>query len=316
MTDAGCRMSDALATRHAPLDTRHVTRVQIWLAAARLRTLPAAAAPVLIGTAIAFGDGRGHWPGALVTLACALLLQVGANLVNDLVDARKGADTAARAGPLRVVSAGLVTPRAMTRAIVAVFALAFVLGLTLVWRAGWPILAIGLASIAAAVAYTAGKRALAYLGLGDVFAFTFFGPVAVAGTHYAQALVASPVAVVAGIAPGLLAVALLVANNLRDVEEDRAASKRTLIVRHGRAFGARLFQLCHAGAAFLPLVLWMWTDAHVGAMLAAAVLPLASRDIAAVRTATTADVLVPVLGRTGQRMALYGLLFSLGWVLT
>ncbi len=293
-----------------------MTRPQIWLAAARPRTLPAAAAPVLMGTAIAFADGRGHALSAVVTLACALLLQIGANLVNDLVDASKGSDTEARVGPLRVVSAGLVTPRAMTRATVAVFALAFALGMVLVARAGWPILAIGLASIAAAIAYTAGKRALAYLGLGDVFAFAFFGPVAVAGTHYAQSLAPSWVAAVAGIGPGLLAVALLVANNLRDVDEDRAANKRTLIVRFGRPFGARLFAACHALAAFVPFALWVATSAHTGAMLAAAILPLASRDLAAIRTATTADVLIPILGRTGQRMALYGLVFSVGWLLT
>lgn len=293
-----------------------VTPFSIWLAAARPRTLPAAAAPVLMGTAIAFADGRGHLPSALATLACALLLQIGANLVNDLVDATKGADTEARKGPLRVVSAGLVSPRTMKRAVVAVFGLAFALGLTLVGRAGWPILAIGLASIAAAVAYTAGKRALAYLGLGDVFAFTFFGPVAVAGTHYAQALAASWVPVVAGIGPGMLAVALLLANNLRDVDEDRAANKRTLVVRLGRGFGAGLYRFAHVVAAFLPLALWLATGRHAGAMLAAAVLPLGMRDLAAVRTATTADVLIPILGRTGQRMALYGLLFSLGWLLT
>lgn len=293
-----------------------MTRAQIWLAAARPRTLPAAAAPVLMGTAIAFADGRGHGLSALVTLACALLLQIGANLVNDLVDAKKGSDTEARVGPLRVVSAGLVSPGTMTRAIVGVFALAFVLGLSLVGRAGWPILAIGLASIAAAVAYTAGNRALAYLGLGDVFAFTFFGPVAVAGTHYAQALTPSWVPVVAGVGPGLLAVALLVANNLRDVDEDRAANKRTLIVRLGRGFGAALYAACHVGAALVPPGLWLATGRHAGALAAAVVLPLAWRDLQAVRTATTADVLIPVLGRTGQRMAFYGLLFSLGWLLT
>ena len=295
---------------------RPVPRGGVWLAAARPRTLPAAAAPVLMGTAIAFADGRGHAASALVTLACALLLQIGANLVNDLVDAAKGSDTEARVGPLRVVSAGLVTPRSMTRATVAVFALAFALGMGLVARAGWPILAIGIASIGAAVAYTAGKRALAYLGLGDVFAFAFFGPVAVAGTYYAQAVAPSWVAAVAGIGPGLLAVALLVANNLRDVDEDRAASKRTLIVRFGRPFGARLFAACHILAALVPVALWVATSAHTGAVLAAAVLPLASRDLAAVRTATTADVLIPILGRTGQRMALYGLVFSIGWLLT
>ncbi len=293
-----------------------MTRAQIWLAAARVRTLPAAAAPVAMGTAIAAAEGALHVPSALLALACALLLQVGANFVNDLADAEKGADTADRKGPLRVVSAGLVSPPAMKRAIVGVFVLAFALGMGLVARGGWPVLAIGLASIAAAIAYTAGTKALAYLGLGDVFVFVFFGPVAVAGTHFVQALSLSPVAVAAGAGPGLLAVALLVANNLRDIDEDRAANKRTLIVRFGAGFGQALFVACHVVAALLPLALWLWTGAHAGAMAAAAVLPLSRHAIRAVRRSNAPEVLIPVLVGTGQRLALYALLFSVGWLLT
>lgn len=269
-----------------------------------------------MGTALAFADGGLHAPSALGALACALLFQIGANFVNDLADARKGADTAARKGPLRVVSAGLVTPRAMLRATVGVFALAFALGLYLVARGGWPILAVGLASMGAAVAYTAGRKALAYLGLGDLFVLAFFGPVAVAGTHYVQTLAFSWTAVAAGLGPGLLAVAILVANNLRDVDEDRAAAKRTLIVRFGAGFGRALFAACYAGAALVPVGLWLLTGRHAGAVAAAVVLPLGVPAIRAVYRSNAPDVLIPVLGRTGQLLFGYAVLFGAGWVLT
>ena len=291
-------------------------RWRVWALATRPRTLPAAVAPVLMGTALAASDGGFHAPSALVALACALLFQIGANFVNDLADARKGADTAARKGPLRVVSAGLVTPRAMAGASAGVFAVAFGLGLTLVARGGWPILAVGLASIGAAVAYTAGRKALAYLGLGDLFVLLFFGPVAVAGTHYVQALAFSWTAVAAGFGPGLLAVAILVANNLRDVDEDRTAAKRTLIVRFGTGFGRALFAACYAGAALVPLGLWLATGRHAGALAAALVLPLGLPAIRAVYRSNAPAVLIPVLVRTGRLLFLYAALFSAGWLLT
>jgi 1,4-dihydroxy-2-naphthoate polyprenyltransferase len=308
---SGPRTSPPAGDREANLGP-----LRVWLAAARVRTLPAAIAPVLMGTAMAAADGGFHAPSALVAAACALLLQVGANFVNDLADARKGADTAARKGPLRVVSAGLVSEQAMLRAIVAVFVAAFLLGLTLVARGGWPVLAVGLASMAAAVGYTAGRRALGYLGLGDLFVLVFFGPVAVAGTHYVQTLTFSWIAALAGIGPGLLAVAILVANNLRDVDEDRAVGKRTLIVRFGERFGQRLFALCHVVPAFLPLLLWALTGRHFGACAAALVLPLSMKAIRAVRASRAPEVLIPVLVGTGKRLFIYAVLFSLGWGLT
>lgn len=302
-----------------------MTPLQIWTAAARPRTLFAAAAPVLVGTALAWADGGLHVPAALVALACALLLQIGANFVNDLADFEKGADTVeTRVGPLRVVSAGLVAPAAMHRAIVATFALAFGLGLYLVARGGWAILGVGLASIAAAVAYTAGKKALAYLGLGDLFVLVFFGPVAVAGTHFVQTLRFSWPAALAGLGPGLLAVAILVANNLRDVQGDRASDKRTLIVRFGGRFGQRFYAACVGGAALVPVALWAWTARHAGAMLAALVLPLALplvRTVFATRPETDAPKalaaqLIPVLGRTGQLLFVYAVLFAAGVALS
>ena len=301
-----------------------MTPLQIWLAAARPKTLFAAVAPVLLGTALAYADGGLHVPSASVALACALLLQVGANFVNDLADFEKGADTAERVGPLRVVGAGLVAPGTMRRVVVGTFVLTFALGLTLVARGGWPVLAIGVASIAAAVAYTVGKRALAYLGLGDVFVLVFFGPVAVAGTHYVQTLALSWSAVLAGVGPGLIAVAILVANNLRDVQGDRAANKRTLIVRFGGGFGKGLFAACYVGAALVPVAFWLWTGRHAGALAASLVLPAALpllRTVFATHPDTDdpkalARALIPVLGRTGQLLFAYALVFALGIVLT
>lgn len=298
-----------------------MTPLQIWTAAARPRTLFAAVAPVLLGTALAYADGGFHAGAALVALACALGLQIGANFVNDLADFEKGADTKeGRIGPLRVVSAGLVAPGTMRRAIAGTFAATFLLGLFLVARGGWPVLAVGVASIVAAVAYTAGKKALAYLGLGDLFVLLFFGPVAVAGTHYVQTLTFSWPAVLAGVGPGLIAVAILVANNLRDVQGDRAAGKRTLIVRFGGGFGKALFAACYVGAALVPVAFWRVADASPRVLVAALVLPMAFpllKTVFATHPETDdpkalARTLIPVLGRTGQLLFVYALIFSLG----
>ena len=305
-------MTPATGTPAAPL-----SRVAVWTAAARPKTLFAAVSPVLVGSAMAYADGALHAPSALAALGCALLLQIGANFVNDLADFEKGSDTAARKGPLRVVQAGLVAPATMRRATVLVFSSAFALGLVLVARGGWPILAVGLAAMATAIAYTAGPRALAYVGLGDVAAFAFFGPVAVGGTYYAQALALPPVVLVAGVAPGLLAAALLVANNLRDVDEDRAAGKRTLIVRFGVTFGRALYTACLIGAALVPAGLWLATGKHAGALAAsAAVLALGIPADRTVWHTREAAPLIGVLGATGRLLFVYGVAFALGWALT
>ncbi len=217
-----------------------VSSVQTWLLAIRPKTLGAAVAPVLVGTAMAVEAGRGHVPSAFVALACALLIQIGTNFSNDYLDFEKGADAETRKGPTRVTQAGLVTPQGMRRATAGVFGLAFALGLYLVYRGGWPVLLIGVLSIAAGVLYTAGRFSLAYLGLADGAVLLFFGPVAVGGTYYVQALAVTPAVLVGGLAPGLLATAVLLVNNVRDVAEDRAAGKRTLVVRRGRRFGVGL----------------------------------------------------------------------------
>jgi 1,4-dihydroxy-2-naphthoate octaprenyltransferase len=212
--------------------------------AARPKTLPAAVAPVLLGTAMAYADGGFHAVSALCAFLGALLIQIGANLANDYFDHAKGADTAVRLGPTRVTQAGLIAPGKVLAASVAAFALACVPGLYIVIRGGWPFVVVGLASIACGILYTAGPYPLGYLGLGDLLVLVFFGPVAVAGTYYVQALELSRPIMIAGFGPGLLSVAILTVNNLRDVDQDREAGKKTLPVRFGRTFAKAEYLAC------------------------------------------------------------------------
>jgi len=210
-------------------------RLAVWWDAARPRTLPAAVAPVAVGTAVAVHEGAWHAGTAALALAVALLLQVGANLANDVFDFERGADGAGRVGPPRATQQGWVSPAAMRRATAGVLGAAALLGLLLVARGGWPLGVAGALALAAAVLYTGGPWPLGYHGLGDPLVFVFFGVVGVAGSHYVQAGHVSGAALAASVPVGLLAVAILAVNNLRDIEPDRRAGKRTLAVRLGDA---------------------------------------------------------------------------------
>ncbi len=236
--------------------------------ASRPKTLPAAAAPVIVGTAVAFSEGRFSPGPALAALLGALLLQVGANLANDVFDYKKGADTVARLGPVRVTQAGLLAPGQVLAGMWLTFGLAALAGLYLFAVGGWPILAIGLLSIAAAIAYTGGPFPLGYYGLGDLFVFIFFGLVAVGGTYYVQAGTVSPAVLGAAVPVGLLATAILVVNNLRDIETDRAAGKRTMAVRLGTRGAQAEYLLLLAGAYAAPLLLALAGQASPWIMLA------------------------------------------------
>jgi 1,4-dihydroxy-2-naphthoate polyprenyltransferase len=208
--------------------------IKSWLLAARPKTLSAAVVPVLIGTALAPPPIHG---GLLAcALAGALLIQIGTNFVNDALDFEKGADTAERIGPVRVTQAGLISARGVMGAAYVCFALAVICGIPIVIRGGWAMVVVGLTSIAAAYLYTGGPYPLAYNGLGEIFVMVFFGFVAVGGSYYIQTLVLAKSAVIAGFEAGSLATALLVINNLRDVESDRVSHKRTTVVRFGREF--------------------------------------------------------------------------------
>ena len=289
------------------------SRFRVWMLAARPKTLGAAVAPVLVGTAMAWEAGRFHALAALCALLGAVLIQIGTNFSNDYADYLKGADTDARKGPLRVTQAGLVSASAMRRATAFVFGLAVLAGVYLIVRGGWPVLAIGVASIVSGILYTVGRYSLAYLGLADLFVLVFFGPVAVGGTYFVQALAITPEVLVAGLGPGLLAVAILLVNNIRDVEEDRAAGKRTLVVRGGKRFGVGLYVGCVVAAALVPVGLYLWTGRHPWVMLAALV-ALAAIPIVKKLRRLPAAALNPLLGATGRLLLLFSILFTIGWL--
>ena len=210
--------------------------IQAWVLASRPKTLFAAVAPVLLGSALAFSQSKGNLPAALAALFGAICIQIATNLANDYWDAKKGADTADRLGPLRVTASGLLKPRTVFLGMVFFFLLATAAGVFLTLRAGWPVVAIGVASILFGILYTAGPFSLAYLGLGEVFTFLFFGLVATAGTYFVQALSYSPDAVLLGVMPGCYSVVLIALNNLRDRATDQRVNKKTLAVRFGEKF--------------------------------------------------------------------------------
>lgn len=281
------------------------------MGAARPRTLPAAVAPVLVASALAWRDGDFTPSAALAALAFALLIQIGTNFANDYYDFVQGADTAERVGPRRAVAAGLVRPAVMKRAMIGVFAAAFLVGLTLLGYGGWPLLLVGVASILCGVAYTGGPYPLGYNGLGDVFVFIFFGLVAVATTYFVQAGVLTDDVWIIGAGIGALAANILVVNNYRDVETDAKAGKRTLVVRFGRGFARAQFVVSH-GVALAALVLIGADDWHPAVLIAASAACVTAGWVQTrrlVRAKTPAE-LIKLLGATGLWLAVYALIFS------
>jgi 1,4-dihydroxy-2-naphthoate octaprenyltransferase len=234
-----------------------ISRRQAWLLAARPKTLPAAVAPVVVGAATALGEKVFSPLPALAALAGALLLQIGVNLANDYFDFRRGIDSHERKGPVRVTQAGLIAPEQVRLGMIATFAAAALVGVYLVVRGGAPILAVGVASILSALAYSGGPWPLASLGVADLFVFVFFGPVAVCGTYFVQAGAVSGTAAAASVAPGLLITAILVVNNLRDIATDAKAGKRTLAVRLGVRGSIAEYLLLFAGAHGIPVLMYL-----------------------------------------------------------
>jgi len=296
-----------------PRSEAQPSEVEKWWLAARPRTLPAAAAPVALATAVALADGRAAALPAAAALAGALLLQIGANLANDVFDYEKGVDTEERLGPPRVTQLGLLTPAAVRRAAAAVFAAAAAVGLYLVAVGGWPIALAGALSIAAGLAYTGGPFPLGYHGLGDLAVFLFFGGVAVCGTYWVQALTLPAHVVAVSVPIGALATAILVVNNLRDVDTDARAGKRTLAVRWGRR-AARieytlLLLLAYASCPLLRLS----GAAPLGALLPLLTLPFA---IALVRRVAREQgpVLNDSLAATARLELGFALLLGAGWL--
>jgi len=286
-----------------------------WILASRPKTLPAAISPVLMGTTMAFADGGVHWLSAFLALFGALMIQIGTNLANDYFDHKHGKDTQERLGPMRVTQAGLVSDHAMKLAISIVFTAAFVAGIYLVYRAGWPIVIIGLLSLLFGVIYTAGPFPLAYLGIADLFAFLFFGPIALAGTYYAQTLDMNWVVLVAGIAPGCFSIALLTVNNLRDVDEDRGTNKKTLIVRLGKSYGRSQYLVSMILAALIPIVLWQMTSSHSGVLITLLALIFSIPAIRGMFGGAQGRGLNQTLAQTGKTQLIYTLLFIIGWLI-
>ncbi len=282
-----------------------------WFLALRPKTLVAGLVPVAVGSGVALRDGRFEPLVALAALVGALLLQVGTNLANDYYDFMRGADTAERLGPPRATQQGWLEPRAVLRGAFACFGAAFVVGLYLVSVGGLPIVLIGLASIAAGFAYTAGPFPLAYHGLGDVFVLVFFGFVAVGGTYFVQAQAVSAAALWAAVPVGLLGVALLAVNNTRDAKTDAAAGKRTLVVRLGTRFGRAEWFACILVSALVPVGLW-----GAGLATAAVLLPLLSLPLAVPpgRLVLRAEgaALNEALAGTARLQLVFGLLLAAG----
>ena len=279
-----------------------------WLAGTRPRTLPAAIVPVLIGSGVALGYSRFSWWRALLALVVALALQVGVNFANDYSDGVRGSD-ATRVGPVRLVAAGLARPRQVLSAAFASFSVAGAAGLALAVVTAWWLVAVGVACVAAAWFYTGGPRPYGYHGFGEVFVFAFFGVVAVTGTAYVQMERFSWLALAASVPAGLLACALLIVNNLRDIQGDTLAGKRTLAVRLGDArsrLAYVLTVLVPFGCAALIAIYRPFT------LLVAVTLPLALIPVRSIRAGASGQALIRTLGQTGRLQLAFGVAFAIG----
>jgi 1,4-dihydroxy-2-naphthoate polyprenyltransferase len=282
-----------------------------WVLGARPRTLPASVVPVLVGTGAAVAYGAAIWWRALLAGVVAVSLQIGVNYANDYSDGVRGTD-AARVGPVRLVAGGLASPGAVKRAALVAFGVAGAAGLVLAAVAGWWLVALGAVCVAAAWSYTGGPRPYGYVGLGEVSVFVFFGLVATTGTAYVQTDTLTALEVLAAVPVGLMAVALLVVNNLRDIPGDTVAGKRTLAVRLGPAATRRLYEACVLLAVLLVVpiaIIRPW------ALLGLAALPVAIAPVRAVASGAEGPALIPVLGATGRAQLVLGVLLAIGLAL-
>jgi 1,4-dihydroxy-2-naphthoate octaprenyltransferase len=292
-----------------------VNPLRSWVLAIRPATLSAGVAPVLVGTAIAGSRGSFHLLAGAAVLAGALLIQIGTNLANDYFDYRKGGDTSDRVGPVRVTQAGLLPPEAVLRGAILVLLAAALVGLYLIYVGGLPIFLVGLLSLICAVAYTGGPFPIAYLGLGEVFTLVFFGFVAVGGTYWIHAGDLTWDLLIAGGGVGALVTAILVVNNLRDIETDARAGKRTLAVRLGRRGTQIEYLLLCLGAALSPIAGWIGFGWSPWTLLALAGLVRLARPAMTVFSFEDPRQLNPALGQTARGVTWYSGLLALGFVL-
>ncbi len=303
--------------REAPARTTSLSRVPlgVWIMASRPRTLPAAIAPVLVGTALAASEGVFHPLVFAAAVFAATFIQIGTNLSNDYSDSRRGADTEDRLGPVRVTAGGLAAPRQVLAATWLAFALAFAAGIYLTVVAGWVILAVGIVSILAGILYTGGPKPYGYEGLGEVFVFLFFGIVAVSGSYYIQVLKLSGEAFALAVPVGLLGAAVLMVNNIRDIDTDRRAGKDTLAVKIGRKAAHRLYAATIYGA-FLCIAVVAIASAKPWLLLGLAALPLTPRLVRTVLKRSDGSSLNTALAGTAGLSALFSLLVAAGLLLS
>lgn len=288
-----------------------VSASKAWIVALRVPTLPASVVPVIVGTAAAFSQGFFRLDCFIGALAASLLIQTGTNLANDFFDYHSGADTDQRLGPVRLIQSGVVSANQVLLAALGSFGLAALIGLYLVYVGGLPILLIGLASILAGIAYTGGPYPIGYNGLGDLFVFVFFGLIAVMGTYYLHAGHVTWLALWASIPVGLLVTNILVVNNVRDIETDRAVGKRTLAVRIGRRATRVQYVSSLIIAYIVPLGLWLSGANSWLFWLPWLTAPLAYQAVRGVTGSTDGKVLNLMLKRTGQLHLVFGLLFAI-----
>src|SRR5579864_4904109 len=292
-----------------------LTPARVWWSAVRPATLAASVSPVLAGTAIAVHDGGVRWGAGIGALVVALAIQLGVNFSNDYSDFKRGADTPQRVGPVRAAASGVVAPESVKWAAVAAFAVAGIVGLAVSALTDWRLLVAGAACLLAAWLYTGGPRPYGYLGLGEVFCFVFFGLVATLGTVYVETSRVNALALLIACGLGFLSTAILVLNNLRDIETDAAAGKRTLATRIGRDRTRQLLLVLVCAAFAVPIVMFMTRLASVTVMLMHFGIPIASFPVRTAFVSSSPPQLVQALKRMAAAELAYALLFTLGIVL-
>lgn len=289
-----------------------ISKGKAWVLASRLRTLPAAIAPVLIGLALSYKDGFMDWPIALVTMLGAIFIQIGTNFANDYFDFVNGTDTEERVGPVRVTQAGILKPSEVKMGFILTFVLSAVCGAYLIYHGGMPIVIIGIFSIACGILYTAGPKPLGYIGLGDILVLIFFGPVAVNGTYYLQSGTINTATIIASLAPGFLSTAILTVNNLRDRETDSKTGKGTLAVRLGVKFTQMEYLFCGIVAAVVPVALYYIDSKYMMTMIALIPLLLIIPLTIKMFTVYESSFYNSALANTGKVLFIYSIFFSVG----
>ncbi|MCF7826274.1 MAG: 1,4-dihydroxy-2-naphthoate polyprenyltransferase [Candidatus Marinimicrobia bacterium] len=289
--------------------------IKLWIQAARPWTLGVAVSPVLMGTIIAHTEGGIHWLAAFAALLGGVFIQIGTNLANDYFDFKKGADSETRIGPQRVTQSGLIAPGTVRNGFLTSFGISFILGIYLVYLGGWPIVVIGLLSLFFGVVYTGGPFPLAYLGLAELPAFLFFGPIACATTTYVQTGSWSTTALIMGSSAGFFSLALLSINNLRDFVEDRKVGKRTLIALFGRQFGVAEYGFSIFAATLLPLVLIFTSPTHSMAGLTAITSLMALHALRVTAHYREPLELLAVLKMTAKLQVIFTVIFMISWAM-